>query len=317
MNHFSSVKALENHQLACKNHLPGAVVMPKDVKDLTVEFRNFRGKMIKPFVGYADFEALINKQTKELQEVVVNAVNGEYTATDSKKVEHTFEQHQVHSYAIQIVSQYESLINKYIEISKAKHKFFNGKKMILYMYRGASSDDTMKHFFDDLKDIQYCIPEALKLNIKCKMTNENWKEQKEAITCHICEKEFKSESEKTHHKVIEDMKLLNTIIERDIKDIKDKNELEKIRKEKSAARRDLQELIKERGEWKVMDHDHYNGQYRGAAHFRCNIHYNFKNYRIPIFFHNLRGYDEHFIIHALGKYAKEPARDENDHIIKD
>ena len=118
LNHFSSDKALANHQEACKNHLPGRIVIPKDVKDLTVEFRNFRGKMIKPFVGYADFEALINKQTKELQEVVVNAVNGEYTATDTKKVEHTFEQHQVHSYAIQIVSQYESLIDEYMKISK-------------------------------------------------------------------------------------------------------------------------------------------------------------------------------------------------------
>jgi hypothetical protein len=38
----------------------------------------------------------------------------------------------------------------------------------------------------------------------------------------------------------------------------------------------------------VRDHDHFTGKYRGAAHTNCNINYNFKYYKIPVFFHNLK-----------------------------
>jgi hypothetical protein len=54
-------------------------------------------------------------------------------------------------------------------------------------------------------------------------------------------------------------------------------------------------------EWqqkKVKDHDHITGQFRGAAHNSCNLNFRF-NPEIPIFFHNLRGYDSHMIIQGV------------------
>jgi hypothetical protein len=54
----------------------------------------------------------------------------------------------------------------------------------------------------------------------------------------------------------------------------------------------------------VADHDHFTGKYRGRAHNKCNLNYNLKNYMIPVFFHNLKGYDSHLIINAFTKYAK-------------
>jgi hypothetical protein len=52
---------------------------------------------------------------------------------------------------------------------------------------------------------------------------------------------------------------------------------------------------------KVRDHDHINGHYRGAAHQDCNINFNYKNYKIPVYFHNLKNFDGHLIIQALTK----------------
>ena len=48
---------------------------------------------------------------------------------------------------------------------------------------------------------------------------------------------------------------------------------------------------------KVRDHCHITGKYRGAAHWRCNINFRVNpEMEIPVFFHNLRGYDSHLLL---------------------
>ena len=51
----------------------------------------------------------------------------------------------------------------------------------------------------------------------------------------------------------------------------------------------------------VRDHDHISGRFRGAAHNDCNLQLKFdpKTWKLPIFFHNLRGYDSHLIMQAV------------------
>ena len=51
---------------------------------------------------------------------------------------------------------------------------------------------------------------------------------------------------------------------------------------------------------KVRDHCHFTGQYRGAAHNKCNLMCK-KPKILPVIFHNLQGYDAHLFIKQLGK----------------
>ena len=52
--------------------------------------------------------------------------------------------------------------------------------------------------------------------------------------------------------------------------------------------------------YKVRDHCHYTGKYRGVAHNICNLRYKVPK-EIPIVFHNGSTYDYHFIIKELVK----------------
>lgn len=56
---------------------------------------------------------------------------------------------------------------------------------------------------------------------------------------------------------------------------------------------------------KVLDHCHFTGKYRGAAHNECNENYWKRDRRIPVFFHNMKNYDAHFIIRKIAKVFDE------------
>ena len=58
---------------------------------------------------------------------------------------------------------------------------------------------------------------------------------------------------------------------------------------------------------RVRDHCHITGEFRGSAHQDCNLklQINPNTIKIPVFFHNLRGYDSHFIMQQIGEIAKK------------
>ena len=57
----------------------------------------------------------------------------------------------------------------------------------------------------------------------------------------------------------------------------------------------------------VRDHCHITGKYRGSAHQTCNLKLQIsaEKIKIPVVFHNLKGYDSHFIINELGELIKK------------
>ena len=66
------------------------------------------------------------------------------------------------------------------------------------------------------------------------------------------------------------------------------------------------ERIKKKGS-KVIDHDHWTGKYRGAAHSGCNLGLR-KTKKVPVLFHNLQGYDGHILFQNISKVpeCKDP-----------
>ena len=52
----------------------------------------------------------------------------------------------------------------------------------------------------------------------------------------------------------------------------------------------LKKLYKSINYWKVRDHYHYTGKYRGAAHSICNLKFNVPS-EIPVVFYNGSNYD--------------------------
>ena len=57
---------------------------------------------------------------------------------------------------------------------------------------------------------------------------------------------------------------------------------------------------------RVRDHCHITGKFRGSAHQECNLELrvNPEQLKIPVIFHNLRGYDSHFIMQEIGAIVK-------------
>ena len=55
---------------------------------------------------------------------------------------------------------------------------------------------------------------------------------------------------------------------------------------------------------RVRDHCHVTGKYHGSPHESCNLNFKATD-KIPVIFHNLTGYDSHFIMQKIGDVIKK------------
>ena len=55
----------------------------------------------------------------------------------------------------------------------------------------------------------------------------------------------------------------------------------------------------------MRDHDHLlkKNNYRGAAHYKCNINYRQDHFRVPVFSHNAFRFDFQLILNELSKHS--------------
>ena len=56
---------------------------------------------------------------------------------------------------------------------------------------------------------------------------------------------------------------------------------------------------------KIVEHDHLTSEYRGAACQECNTKMRLKRNHLPVFFHNLRGYDGHLLCESAFSKKQE------------
>ena len=58
---------------------------------------------------------------------------------------------------------------------------------------------------------------------------------------------------------------------------------------------------------RIRDHCHITGKFKGSAHQECNLKLRIKpeDIKMPVIFHNLHGYDSHFIMQQIGEIANK------------
>ena len=63
----------------------------------------------------------------------------------------------------------------------------------------------------------------------------------------------------------------------------------------------ISEKLNDNDDEKVREHCQITGKFRGAGHWSCNINLQLAK-KVPVIFHNLRGYDSHLIFHKLNRF---------------
>ena len=100
----------------------------------------------------------------------------------------------------------------------------------------------------------------------------------------VCEREKLLKQEELKKFNVENENLQNYLIDNELIEETDQDEAFEL--EDELSKEDIERIMKKG--CKVRDHDHWTGQYRGAAHSGCNLALR-KTRKIPVIFHNLTG----------------------------
>ena len=194
---------------------------------------------------------------------------------DNKSYTEAYQNHRDCGYGYKVVCCYDDKFTKEAVI-----------------YRGEKS--VYKFLEAMLQEIKYCQEVKVKeFNKPLKMTKDDEKKFKKADRCHICGEKFLFSLSNCCNLC------KSQFFERKYK------KSDKIAKYKQIML-NCKECKKkfEKATKKVRDHCHVTGKYRGAAHVECNLNFQITD-KIPVIFHNLRGYDSHFIIQEIGEIIKK------------
>ena len=265
---FTRDDLLQSHLVECRgiNEQAVRIQMPTE-NNKSIKFINHKKQLKAPWVIYADFESIIKK------------IEGPLLSTD-KSFTHKSSIQEACGFCLRVVRS-------------------DGFSPGLVFYRGP---DCIQEFLKQLKEAEPFFKQSLKNRKKrYNLTPEEYQSYNNADTCWICgEQGFDNSNKKIC--LGQEAYCLKCAVE--LTDdyevcserIKDFKELKKQTKCKNCNKKFMRKD-------KVIDHDHITGKYRGAAHSSCNIKLRIDpdKIKIPVFFHNLRGYDAHLIMQHIGE----------------
>ena len=297
---FSSERVLKDHLFYCRGVKGRPVIteMPKE-GDNTLFFENYQNQMKKPWVIYADFESIVEK---------IHGCSpdpGQSSTTETSV-------HKPSGFCMLGVRS-------------------DGRTKSPYLYRG---EDAVQGFLHYLQLMESEIREKLRDKAPLNMTRADWVDFKRARDCHICSKPLVKENERDAIEVHDPdtgeyaglvhrytnkcyQKAYNMYTQSEdgqlweFPFIGPRNKRQKPPKNTFDQEDCLfcgEPLIRKSFRDAVKDHCHITGEYRGAAHRHCNINYfrtNSETEVIPVVFHNLKGYDAHYIMSGIAEVQSD------------
>ena len=280
LQHFSSERILNDHKENCIT-INGTQAIEMPSKNI-LKFSGFQKKLPVPFVIYADFEAI----TEKIDSCQRN---------DNKSYTEAYQNHRDCGYGYKVVCCYDDKFTK-------KEVIYRGEKAV-YRFMKAM-----------LKEVKYC-KNVIKthFNKPLKMSKDDEEKFQKADRCHICEQKFSIISDccnfcqlycsELYKKIRKSCSTCNIKLDETDSCNICKNNFEISSYETIIYCEDCRDKLHNKPK-KVRDHCHITGKYRGAAHDKCNLKYQITD-KIPVIFHNLRGYDSHFIMQEIGEIIKK------------
>ena len=167
----------------------------------------------------------------------------------------------------------------------------DGKAEEPVLYRGRNA---AKKLLEELTTEEEWIREELRHPKKIKYTSEDKRDFEKAKNCHICQQTLLQYGRQAKKAWDKDGNYLG---EAHFKCGRYERKGERPGKPSTHCIHCKQPFVEDFYMDKVRDHCHITGKYRGAAHWRCNINFRINpEMEIPVFFHNLRGYDSHLLL---------------------
>lgn len=241
------------------------IELPKNPREC--KFKSVYRSMRHTFAVYADTEALIllnNFKTSQKRR----------TTPEASGATETLNQHIPCSFAYIIVK----------EGNIYKTRFYRG-------------ENPMRVFMDYIQQDYTEIFDEYYSNTNEPMTAVDYDDYNATTHCKLCGDEFADESPyKPSKKITDQIKSeIGTMLKQCGKTWKNIPKAIRDKYQDYLWKPVPKDISKKR---KCRDHDHITGLYRQALCQECNLNYKIRTY-LPVFFHNLRGYDGHFVMKSL------------------
>ena len=302
LQHFWDKAKCESHILVCKTYDPVGIKIPDGDKKW-IKFKKVEAMEPQPVVIYADFETLnIPLEDEEENETKTKKCTKQDVCGYSYVIVSPYFENRLFTYRGENAASH--FLQSIIQEEKKIEKFFykNHKPMNeltlqeLYDFSNATHCYICKDTFNEeppTNDIY--ISHILKLSKEVSLQSERIPSQGEI------KRKIKQIQRRMKSQTNELINEYNNEMLSKLYEIQDYLKL-KTGKWKSqdslhldTSRNDIKNL--EKG-YKVKDHCHWSGNYRGPAHNLCNLKMR-KFRKIPCFFHNFAGYDAHLLVRGF------------------